>query len=87
MQMHSPSPQQAIGVKDIFSDFKGDGDMEDGKAAQEAVRKEGERGMAGGSDQNTSYIHVQSHQRMNMKLSLKRKLPFTLIFNQKSVKF
>jgi hypothetical protein len=85
--MHSPLPQQAIGIKDTFSDFKGDGDTEGGKAAQEGVGREGERGMAGGSDQNTSYIHVQNRQRINMKLSLKRKLPFTLIFNQKSVKF
>lgn len=43
--------------------------------------------MAGGSDQNTSYTDVQNGQGINMKLSLKRKLPFTLIFNQKVSNF
>lgn len=51
-----------------------------GKAAPEGVGGDPERGMAGGSDQNTSYTHVQNRQGINMKLSLKRKL----IFNQKA---
>lgn len=50
-----------------------------GKAAPEGVGGEPERGMAGGSDQNTSYTHARNRQGINMKLSLKRKL----IFNQK----
>lgn len=44
---------------------------------------EPQRGMAEGSDQNTSYKHVQNRQKINMKLPLKRKLPFTLLFSQK----
>lgn len=39
-QMHSPLPQQAIGIKDTFSDFKGDGDTEEKRLRKEWEGKE-----------------------------------------------